>query len=165
MLDYVTRDTGYGSGGRETKVGIDRLTAIPFVLNNFLVDPIDKIFGIGLGNADYSSFSFLTSSFYENNSWSGYQFFYSSFITIEMGLTGLMCYLIVIFNYIKTAVKLKAKTIEDKSIKQFVIIISMISILMLFSNQTMKIEASAYLVHCILVLPYILMKPIGENKR
>lgn len=165
MLDYVTRDTGYGSGGRETKVGIDRLTAIPFVLNNFLVDPIDKIFGIGLGNADYSSFSFLTSSFYENNSWSGYQFFYSSFITIEMGLAGLMCYLIVIFNYIKTAVKLKVKTIEDKSIKQFVIIISMISILMLFSNQTMKIEASAYLVHCILVLPYILMKPIGENKR
>lgn len=165
MLDYVTRDTGYGSAGRDTKVGIDRLTAIPFVLKNFLNSPIDKIFGIGLGNADYSSFSFLTSSFYENNSWSGYQFFYSSLMTIEMGLAGLMCYLIVIFNYIKTAVKLKAKTIEDKSIKQFVIIISMISILMLFSNQTMKIEASAYLVHCILVMPYILMKPIGENKR
>lgn len=158
ILDYVTRDTGYGSAGSGTKTGIDRLTAISFVLDNFLKDPIQKLFGVGLGNADYSSFSFLTSTFYSENSWSGYQFFYSSFITIEMGLVGLISYLIVILNYFMNAIQFKTKIIEEKSIKQYVVIISLICFLMIFSNQTMKIEASGYLVHCMLVLPYILMK-------
>ena len=165
ILDYVTRDTGYGSAGSGTKTGIDRLTAISFVLDNFLKDPIQKLFGVGLGNADYSSFSFLTSTFYSENSWSGYQFFYSSFITIEMGLVGLVSYLIVILNYFKNAVQFKSKAIEEKSIKQFVVIISLICFLMIFSNQTMKIEASGYLVHCMLVLPYILMKPENDLQK
>ena len=82
-----------------------------------------------------------------------------------MGLVGLVSYLIVILNYFKNAVQFKSKAIEEKSIKQFVVIISLICFLMIFSNQTMKIEASGYLVHCMLVLPYILMKPENDLQK
>lgn len=156
ILAYVSEGGGYAGTGVNAR--IDRLTAIPYVFEHFLPSALKKAVGIGLGNADYSSFSFLTSSFYNINNWTGYTFFYSAFITVELGIVGLVTYLGIILNYFRKAVLVKSKMSGDKTIKQFVIIMSVICLIMIFSNQTMKLEASAYLVHCVLAFPFVISK-------
>lgn len=156
ILAYVL-EGGYSSG-KTRDIGINRFTAITYVFKHYLQSNIDKLIGIGLGNADFSSFSFLTSYFYTKNNWSGYTFFYSAFITIELGIIGLISYILIILNYLRKAITVKINSYEDKSIKQSTIIISIICLAAIFSNQTMKLEASAYLVHCVLAFPFILEK-------
>ena len=156
ILAYVTRKGGYSSRGHLS--GVDRLTAIPYVYKNFLKETTDKIFGIGLGNGDFSSFKFFTSAFYRHYGWSGYSFFSSSFILLELGTAGLLGYLLYYGNYLRQAVRVKTKATNEKSIQYTVMILSMMTFLMFFSNQTMRLEASAYMVTAVLVFPFILRK-------
>ncbi len=158
MLSYVTHQEGYA--GKGSAAGLDRLTAIPYVLKNFLPNWSEKLFGIGLGNADYSSYSFLVSSFYRANSWTGYIFFSSSFITVELGIIGFAVYLMWFLNDIRKAVTVSVQTDQEKSAKDMAAIIGLIAIMTIFSNQTMKLEASAYMVNCVLTFPFILAKTV-----
>ena len=164
VFEYISRKSGYSTGHSE---GVNRLTAISYVLENFLTTPIMKIFGIGLGNADFSSFSFLISSFYKNYQWTGYTFFYSAFLLIEGGLLGFALYLINICAYILNAIKIRSSAIEEKIVKQNSVIIGIMCFMMFFSNQTMKLEASAYLIYLILALPFAIKRQkgrIGDDK-
>ena len=165
MMEYVTREGGYSSRGYAT--GIDRMTAIPYVMKNFLTTSTSRLFGRGLGNADYSSFSFLTSQFYKQYSWSGYSFFYSAFITIEMGLVGLITYIINILNYMSFSITSRTSSMNEKSVNQTALVIGLICILSIFANPTMKLEASAYMVYLVLAMPFALKREdsyeVGES--
>ena len=160
MIAYVTNAGGYSSRGHN--IGIDRATVFTYVFRHFLTDLPGRMHGIGLGNADFSSFPALTSSFYRNYSWSGYTFFSSSFILIETGSVGLTLYLMYFANYVRYAIeKLRMKQAMPKgyeSVLHTAVLIGLMCFLMIFSNQTMKMETSAYMVHCILVLPFVLYR-------
>lgn len=142
---------------------MSRSNAIPYIFENFLNNWPERILGIGLGNADYSSFSLLTSSFYLNNSHTAYQWFYGPFILIENGILGLFAYIMVLLNFIKQTVKLKTIDKELIPIKNFTIIISILSIIMLFYNQSLKTETSGCLVYFILSIPYIIKRYMRNN--
>lgn len=154
MLSYLTREGGYSSRGYST--GVDRLTAISYVMKHFSLDFISRIFGRGLGNADFSSFSFLTSAFYRENSWTGYSFFYSAIVTTELGLLGLVIYIGNILNYAKNAFIKKTANLQEKSVTQSTMIICLLCVFSIFLGQTMKLEASAYMVYCVMVFPMFL---------
>lgn len=159
VLLYVTRNSGYGSSIRNGAMGIDRMTAIPFIMNNFLITPIQRLFGIGLGNADYSgSFAFLTSSFYRQYGLLGYQYFYYAFLFLETGFVGLIMYINIILNYMSAALSLSDEGVSNRTIKYFTIIISVMLVIMMISNVTMKIEASGYMVHCVLCFAFLQKK-------
>ena len=155
ILDYMTRESGYST---MSEIGVNRLTAISFVFDHYLLDSWSRIFGIGIGNADYSSFSIVTSSFYRANSRSGYTFFQTSFIVIEMGLVGLVLYLNVFFAYLKNAVTIPSKNESEKTICQTVIILFLLCIIAFVNGSTLRIDTSAYMVNLIMVLPCILKK-------
>ena len=154
MLSYVTKEEGYSAATG----GIDRLTAIPYVFTNYLTQWPQKLFGIGLGNADYSSFSFLTSAFYRQHSWTGYSYFSSAFLTVELGVVGLIGFIIWYGNFARQALVARVRNIQEKTIRDTVLILSLIAIIMIFSNQSLKLEASAYMVMCVLSFPFVLAR-------
>ena len=156
MIRYVSSDHGYNSTGKNG--GLDRLTAVSYTLRYFLTTWPRKLLGIGLGNADFSSYSFLTSDFYRKNGWNGYTYFSTSMVTLELGLVGLGAYYLWFLNLLGCALKTPVQSTEENSIRIFSGISAVIAFLMIFSNQTMKLEASAYMVQCVLAFPYILRK-------
>lgn len=89
IADASTKD-GYGHTGY-----IDRLSAIP-VINRYFFDRAgigQKLFGIGMGNGEYSSFEFLQSSFYrEYGTTFRYLNFTSASLYLETGMVGLVLY-------------------------------------------------------------------------
>lgn len=143
---------------------MSRSNAISYIFDNFLTNWSARIFGIGLGNADYSSFSFLTSSFYLNNSHTAYQWFYGPFILIENGIMGLFVYFIMFMNFIRESLKLKITDKNLIAIKNFNIIISILAIIMLFYDQSLKTETSGYLIYLILSIPYVIKRYVKNNK-
>ena len=144
-LDYATRDTGYnGSGDLNRFTGIG--TVADYIFHN---DPLLELFGIGLGNADYTNF--FTSDFYAQYSYLNYQWFQAIWMFIETGFVGIILYLliiVVIFN--------KARTMASDD--QYDIVVQTTCVLMIvlfFYNITLRLEPSAFLLMLILSLPYI----------
>ena len=162
MLSYVTNQEGYASSG--VADGLDRLTAIPYVYENYLHTWSERLFGIGLGNADYSGFAFLTSPFYVQNSWTGYSFFSSAFLTLELGAIGMLGFMIWYVNSACVAFSLRTGTIWEKSVRDAGIIFGLTALLILFTNQSLKLESAAFTVNCILIFPFLLCKPLQEEE-
>ena len=152
MLSYVTREEGYAT----LSGGLDRLTALPYVFTNYLLHWPQKLFGIGLGNADYSSFSFLTSDFYRLHSWTGYSYFSSAFLTLELGAVGFAGFIVWYGNFARQALVARVRNIQEKTVRDTVLILSLIAVVMIFSNQSLKMESSAYMVTCVLSFVFLL---------
>lgn len=160
MKTYLGAEKGYRGAG-----SINRLTAISYVFSNFLKTVPQKIIGIGFGNAEYSGFSFLTSSFYLEYSWTAYQWFYIPFVLIETGILGTISFLTIFGNYLRkslvmfriSAVKQRADAKAD-TCQCIAVILCMLSFPVLFYDQSLKLEASGYLVHALLCIPYIMEK-------
>lgn len=137
---------------------LSRTNASIYIYDNFLVSLPEKLFGIGFGNADYSSFSFLTSNFYKIHSQIAYQWFYAPFILLETGIVGLSVYILILINYAKDSIKLYGDD-SDKTLRIVSLILSGIAIFMLFYNQSLKTESSSYLMFFCLSIPYIIKNP------
>lgn len=96
IIADASTEGGYGHIGY-----IDRLSAIP-VINKYFFDKTgvwQKLFGIGIGNGEYSSFEFLQSSFYrEYGTTFRYLNFTSASLYLETGMIGLVLYCLAFFS-------------------------------------------------------------------
>ena len=167
VTKYVTRGDLYPSdpelaGGEEAN-GINRLTAIPYVLENFLHTWSQKLFGIGLGNAEYSKFSWLTSDFYRAHGNTRYVFFSTAMVTIELGLVGMAAYCVWFLNYLRKAFFWKTQDPEEKIVKYTAVIVSLLVFPMILSNQSLKIETVAFLINGVLAFPFLMTKQEPEK--
>ena len=160
MFDYASNDSGYTRGG-----AINRFNSIPYVLDNFLDEPLEAAFGIGLGNADYSSsFSFLTSSFYHIFSWTAYQWFSVSFLTVETGLVGLFCYTLIILNCARVALLERIRAVEANALPQIALVVCVIAIMMAICNQSLRMEAMGYTAWLFLSIPFITRRSLDADE-
>ena len=172
MNDYVTRDDLYPGIPDATEVpvtpgtpaepsepvtgpGLNRMTAIPYMLEHFLLTWPRKLFGIGLGNGDFSGFSWLTSDFYRQYHSIRYTYFSSSMVVLELGLVGLAAYCLWFFNFLRRAFFLRPADETDRIIRPAVVILALMVYVMILCNQTMKLETSAYLVGFVLSFPFL----------
>lgn len=142
--------------GAQEKIG--RLNGVSFMLDNFLNTSMQKIFGLGLGNADYSSsFSSLTSDFYINHTYLSYEYFQSAWMTLENGILGLGIYLIWLIEPFRYAWKFK----KEKSVFIYMsMLFSVIAVLQLLYNQMLRVETSGYLMALCLAVIFIHTKNI-----
>ena len=72
---------------------LGRFTAIPTIARDYLTDWSGRLFGMGLGNCDTSSFDICNSEFYKSHSYLNYNWFSSAFLFLETGIIGLLTYL------------------------------------------------------------------------
>ena len=138
---------------------LNRTTALPYVLENFLHSPIQKLFGLGLGYGDNVSVSLISSGFFEKYNFLGYQYFFTSLEGVNIGLLGLALYyawIIAIFLYARK----KGKEAPKDTQRYFVLsqVICLMVIFLSVYNQSLILDIAAFNVYFILACPFIISK-------
>ena len=150
-LTYAGTDgTTYG------QAALNRTTALPYMWENFLADPIKKLFGLGLGYADTVNFSAFSSGFGKEYSYLGYQYWLASLELTNIGLIGLL-FLVLFFISVLFYCTKRKKVDKDNGIYYSLVqVIVCLSFIWFFYNQGLIIDISAFMVYWILAIPYIL---------
>ena len=175
-VSFFTTDAIYkymGDSGYTNSGDLSRFNAVSQIYKRFLKGDIGKVlFGIGLGNAGYSSaFSFFNSKFFMLYNALHYQWFTDAYIYIELGIVGLIFFegfFFMIFAFSKKIMKTinkKGKFIDDeiKIIVQVVGIISILSVFLTVYNSSLSMD-SAYMVYFLLAVPIIVDKQLREKE-
>lgn len=150
IWETATSDAGYNGAGVE----VNRLTAVPIAWNTYLTTWPQKLFGLGLGHCDYSSFGFLTTPFYTENGYILYTWFQSGFLMLETGLVGvvLYCAFFVITFFAANSLERSGQGCTDYC--QISKIMSIMCLVLFIYNDTLRCYA-AYMVFFTLALPFI----------
>lgn len=140
--------------GISEKVG--RLSGMSIMLDNYLITPFQKLFGIGLGNADYSSsFDIFTSDFYRQHYGLSYYFFMSAWMMVETGILGTIIYL----SMFALAIYKSWKMCKTKDFHAYAaVMLSVSALLQYFYNQMLRVETSGYLLQLTIALIFIIQK-------
>ena len=156
ILEYASSDAGYSASQ-----DVNRLTAVTISWKRFLETWPQKLFGLGLGNCDYSSnFAFLTTPFYEKYRHLNYIWFSTSFLFLETGILGLATYV-----YFFICVYRAAKTVEKNGTQNIVYcqlarVMALMAPVLIIYNSSLRMEC-AYMFFFVLALPFV-RQPSGE---
>lgn len=133
---------------------LNRFSAIPVLLNTIVKEPLQSIFGLGLGNCDFSDFSIFSTPFSHTYGSLNYRWFSSAILFLENGFLGLGLY----FAFFVVCLILTIKKLNNKSgnpiFCQLAIIIALLAIGICFYDSSLRSD-SAYLFYFALALPFI----------
>ena len=137
-----------------TAEDLGRFTAIPTISRRFLTNLPARLFGMGLGNCETSSFAICNTPFFQTYSYLHYTWFASAHHYLETGYIGLGLNLaFFVISYFSAR-----KMIKSGSGKllhcQLAMIMSVICVVLTFYNSSLRTEAG-YIAYFILSLPYI----------
>lgn len=118
LMDY-TVNKSYG-----TEHGVNRLTGFAIIYAKFFDTNLLRLFGIGMGNADFSSF--FQSEFYMRYKSLNYSWFYGTWLYLENGILGLVAMIGFYISIVIKSLKIKKIVREDK----YLVLISIISAVM-----------------------------------
>jgi len=136
---------------------VNRFSAISTLSHKILQDPVDRIFGLGLGNCDKAGFAFLRTPFYEKYSALHYSFFAAPMVFLETGYLGLVFYAgFFVVCFIKS-VKNRRNRKEHNLYDGMGIVFSITAIFLMFYNASLRYEAG-WLVFITLALPFVSSK-------
>lgn len=137
MEDYLTASW-------EGSYFIPRLGAFSFISENLFNNNLFNIlFGIGMGNAETSSFTFLQSDFYSQYGYMNYRWIFSQWTIIETGILGLLLFIILFLAIILyLLVKRKKAYTSELCIIDLSIITSVICLMTMWTNTTLKVDTS-----------------------
>lgn len=138
ILDYLSNSHG------ESRSMVNRTSFISDV-NNIIFhgDVIKLIFGVGLGTANTGVFGGSLPEFTQKYGYSAYSWYSSSYILVETGIIGLMLYCIAFL------LPMKRRFTRDRSKRKMVICTCIMSIMMIFYNETFRTDAG--LMMCVLL--------------
>ncbi len=142
-------DTGYA-----TDEDIGRFTALPVISQRFLPGFFRKLFGLGLGNCDSSSLSMFNTPFFKSHQTVHYSYFSYAFLFLETGFVGLALYASFFVASFFVSRKLKKLEMADEFACQMSIILSVISLILLVYNSSVRMEIG-FMLFFVLALPII----------
>lgn len=142
-------DTGYS-----TDEDIGRFTALPVISQRFLPGFFRKLFGLGLGNCDSSSLSMFNTPFFESHQTVHYSYFSYAFLFLETGFVGLALYASFFVASFFVSRKLKKLEMADEFACQMSIILSVISLILLVYNSSLRMEIG-FMLFFVLALPIV----------
>ncbi len=143
---------------------LSRFTAIPTISQTFLTSLPQKLFGMGLGNADTSAFAICNTPFFEAYGDLHYSWFNSAFLFLETGYVGLALYLVFYVIAFFTALKVFKSGKGNKLYCQMAIIYSIMCVVLTFYNSTLRREC-ALIAFFVLALPIITTRAKPDEKR
>lgn len=150
-------DTGYA-----TDEDIGRFTALPVISQRFLPGFFRKLFGLGLGNCDSSSLSMFNTPFFESHQTVHYSYFSYAFLFLETGFVGLALYASFFVASFFVSRKLKKLEMADEFACQMSIILSVISLILLVYNSSLRMEIG-FMLFFVLALPIISVNEQRES--
>ncbi len=164
LVELVT-NTNYASSK-----DLGRLTAIPILSKTILKSLPEKLFGLGLGNCDTSSFAICNTPFYQSHSYLNYNWISSAFVFLEMGYLGVTIYLAFFVLVFIMAGNMKRKGEGNLMYCQMSMIMSVACVLLFMYNSSLRMDVG-YVAYFVLALPFIsttsesMMKSIWENEK
>lgn len=159
MVEIVSSEYGYTSSG-----DINRLTAISTINELWLTDWSQRLFGMGLGNSDTSSFAFLNTPFYLENGEMHYTWVSYAMMYLECGWIGLLLY----FGFFGL-VFLAAAKVEKRCEGNARLYCTMAKVtapmccLLAIYNSSLRTEA-AYMMYFVLALPLVFSRHNGADR-
>ncbi|MBQ4128548.1 MAG: hypothetical protein IJD68_02115 [Ruminococcus sp.] len=145
----LTFSTNYSS-----QEDLSRFTAIPTLSESVMHSDLERIFGMGLGNCDTSTFAICNTPFYQTYSYLHYSWFSSAFLFLETGFVGLTMYLIFFVMCLVFSLNQRRQKDANKLYCQMAVIMSIICLALTFYNGSLRFEV-AYMVYFVLALPFI----------
>lgn len=149
IIKTITSKEGYTSGN-----DMNRLTAVPIILERYLTEPMEMLLGLGLGNCDHATFSFLDTPFSQMHKSMHYTWFSSAFMLLETGIVGLCLYVLFFIMVFYMSQKKGKKQGSNILYCQMAQIMALMSLIMIIYNSSMRTEAG-YMMFFILSLPFV----------
>ena len=149
MYEIASSDSGYTSSG-----DLNRLNAIPRISTEISDNPLERIFGYGLGNCETSAATFLNTDFYKQHSNLHYTWFHDAFLFLETGIIGVIfCMGFFVVTFVQSLLFKKHRE-SNIMFCQLAMVVSIIAFFMVIYNSSLRSEAG-YMVYFILALPLI----------
>lgn len=148
LWEYATKEN-YSSQG-----DINRLSAIPTLSKMIMKNPLNRIFGLGLGNCDTSAFSICNTPFFRQYGYLHYTWFTSAMIFLETGYVGLGLYIAFIVSCFLRAYRQYKSATGNILYNQLAMLVSILCCIIIFYNSALRIE-SGYMAYFVLSFPYI----------
>lgn len=158
MLKTALSSEGYTGRG-----DLNRLTSIPTILERFLTSFDKKLFGLGLGSCDTSTFAFLNTPFYQKYGYLRYNWFAGAFLVLEMGLVGLAVYYTFFVRVYIHAGKMGKSGRCTMLYSQMARIMAVLCMILTLYNGSLRIE-EAYFVYFVLAIPFMREKAENQSK-
>ncbi len=145
ILEYAEEDYGTSAGS------VNRLSGVSIMLSDYLHTPMQKIFGIGLGNAHVGT------PFYIQHEFLKYVFFYTSYLVTELGLVGLVS--LAAFFLINGVISIRYAYQDKEGFPYYLIagIVSVFSIVIMIYDASL-VSITSCLLYFWLAVPYIMKK-------
>lgn len=159
MYKLVASDRGYTSAG-----DLNRLTAIPMINELWLKNWGQRLFGLGLGNCDTSSFAFLNTPFFQKNGDMHYSWISYAFMYLECGYIGLgFCWGFFVLAYFK--IRRIEKTDEGDLVSccRIARITAILCVLISVYNSSLRMEYG-YIAYFVLAVPFVYHRQIRQGK-
>lgn len=150
VIEHALRE----SYSNSTAGDVNRLSAITTLNRLILKTPIERWFGLGLGNCDTASFAIFNTPFYEKYAHLHYTWFTAPKIYLEMGYVGLVLYIMFFVQCLLMTYKVFLQKKGNRIYCQMAIVMVLICCILSFYNASLSYEA-AYILYFVLALPFI----------
>lgn len=158
--ETATSDKGYTSSG-----DLNRLTAIPRINELWLRNWGQRLFGLGLGNCDTSSFAVVNTPFYEQYGHMHYTWLSYAMMYLECGWIGLVFYF-GFFVMVYFAIQKIEKRSEGiaRSYCRISKIMAILCAIISIYNSSLRTEAG-YMAYFVLAIPFALSRSRDSGQR
>lgn len=141
---------------------LNRLSAIRTLSKKIVKSPVERMLGLGLGNCDRASFSWLRTPFYERYSYLHYHWFAAPMVFLELGYIGLIFY----FGFFVMNIRIITEKLKEGACNvmhcRLGIVFAIVAIILTFYNASMKHEAGI-MIYIVMAIPFI-SKEYGLRK-
>lgn len=148
----IATKANYSSSG-----DINRLSAISTLTKTIVRNPVDQLFGLGLGNCDTSGFAVCNSTFYQQYGYLHYTWNMSAMLFLETGYVGLGIYFLFLISCGWSTFKQYQKGEGNRIYHQMALMIVMLCVPLIFYNACLRVE-TAYMIYMVLAIPFIELK-------
>lgn len=149
IWELLTAKSGYTMSN-----DMNRLTTVSISLGQFLNSWNQKLFGLGLGNCEHATFSFLQTPFYDAYKSLHYMWFSSAMLILETGIAGMAVYIAFFVVVYLSAGKREKQGRANILFCQLARITAVMSVVQIVYNSSMRTEA-AYMLYFALALPFL----------
>lgn len=147
----------YSSG-----MDVNRLSAITTLSERIVKNPIEQIFGLGLGNCDTSSFDACNSTFFQQYGHLHYTWNMSAMLFLETGYVGLIIYMLFLVSCGLAAYMQYKRGVGNTLNNQIAFLMAGLCVALVFYNSSLRTEA-AYMIYVVLALPFVDKKKENAN--
>lgn len=143
---------------------LSRFSAVPTISNSIMTNNSQRLFGLGLGNCDTSSFAICNTPFFQIYGDLHYSWFSSAFLFLETGYIGLTIYMAFFLMCFVFAWNMIARKQANELYCRMAVIASILCIVLTFYNSSLRMEV-AYIMYFVLALPLISSKANIQYQR